>query len=88
MTPDLPGARHIDSGDSHCLLVTKDDALFTWGFGTMGALCNGEDDDVDVPLVRAAPFLLPTLTTNIEPTFGLYRRWMRRRFRGRFGMTA
>jgi hypothetical protein len=24
-------------------------ALFTWGFGTMGALCNGEDDDVDVP---------------------------------------
>ena len=55
MTPDLPGARHIDSGDSHCLLVTKDDALFTWGFGTMGALCNGEDDDVDVPLVRAAP---------------------------------
>jgi hypothetical protein len=27
---------------SHCLLVTEDDALFTGGFGTMGALCNGE----------------------------------------------
>ena len=49
MTPDLPPARWIDSGDSHCLLVTDDDALFTWGFGEMGALCNGEDDDVDVP---------------------------------------
>lgn len=35
MTPDLPGARFIDSGDSHCLLVTKDDAVFTWGFGTV-----------------------------------------------------
>lgn len=35
MTADLPPARLIDSGDSHCLLVTNDDALFTWGFGTV-----------------------------------------------------
>eukprot|EP01052_Picozoa_sp_SAG31_P005168 SAG31_NODE_223_length_19859_cov_14.949899_15_plen_310_part_00 len=44
-----PPAVAISCGDSHSLLVTDDGALFTWGFGDMGALCSGENDDIHVP---------------------------------------
>ena len=36
-------------GQSAQIIECTPAALFTWGFGTMGALCNGEWDDVDNP---------------------------------------
>ena len=39
----------ISSGGNHCMLLTEDAEVYTWGYGDLGALGHGKDEDVFRP---------------------------------------
>merc|ERR1712232_1358875 len=49
--PEDLSFRSIAAGENQSFAVTKTGKLYSWGFGTQGALCHGEDEDETRPRV-------------------------------------
>jgi len=48
---NTPKFKKISCGANHTLAITQEDTVYSWGFGTSLACGNGDEEDVETPML-------------------------------------